>query len=146
MQAIDRVNDVRDQRRERRLRSRNEELDQENRVMRTRMRALEDELGREREARAQALRTMRGMKPETITTRRRGGVLRLALVGGTAYVMGAKAGRERYQELRAWWDRLRSRGPAIGSDGAEVRSGTAGGSTSLDRGRPMSGSTPARRW
>jgi hypothetical protein len=109
MDVMDRMSDVRDSWRERRLRSRNEDLDQENRTMRTRMHVLQDELEREREARSEILRAMQSMKPETIKVKRRGGFVRLLVVGGTAYVIGAKAGRERYEEIRRWWERLRSR-------------------------------------
>jgi hypothetical protein len=114
MDVMDRMGDVRDSWRERRLRSRNEDLDQENRTMRSRMHALHEELEREREARSEMLRALQGMKPETIKVKRRGGLVRLLVVGGTAYVIGAKAGRERYEEIRRWWERLRSR------DGAAI--------------------------
>ena len=144
MQVMDRMNDVRDTWRERRLRSRNEDLDQENRMMRSTMRTLQEELEHEREARSEILRAMQGMKPETIKVKRRGGLLRLIVVGGTAYVIGAKAGRERYEEIRAWWDRLRSRDAR--TDGTDPSTGDvaaragadedvdAGAVGSLDRG------------
>lgn len=134
MDVMDRMSDVRDSWRERRLRSRNEDLDQENRTMRTRMRALQDELEREREARSEILRAMQSMKPEAIKVKRRGGLVRLLVVGGTAYVIGAKAGRERYEEIRRWWERLRSR------DGAAIDHRDGDGSSDDDgavRARPL---------
>ena len=41
-----------------------------------------------------------------------GRIRRIVVLGagvGTAYVIGAKAGRGRYDELVAWWDRMRGR-------------------------------------
>lgn len=120
MHAMDRVSDLRDSWRERRLRMRNDDLDHENRAMRERMRALQDELEHEREARGKMMQTLENLKPQTVKVkRRRGGVLRLVVVGGTAYVLGAKAGRERYEELRGWWQRVRSRGTEAIDEGME---------------------------
>lgn len=33
----------------------------------------------------------------------------LSAAAGTAYVVGAKAGRERYEQIRRWWDDMRGR-------------------------------------
>lgn len=109
MRAMDRLSDAADSMRERRLRMKNESLDDENREMRSEVRALRKELDRERDARVQMLDALEKMSPEKITVRRRGGLLRLALIGGTAYVLGAKAGRERYEEIRRWWSDMRER-------------------------------------
>lgn len=122
MSMKERMSDVRDSLHERRLRARNEDLDHENRTMRTKMLALQDELEHEREARSEILRAMRSIKPEKVKVKRRGGLLRLVVVGGTAYVIGAKAGRERYEQIRQWFDGLRSRSVVNGGNEREASS------------------------
>jgi hypothetical protein len=109
MHAMDRLGDVADSLRERRLRMRAEGLDEENREMRTEVRTLREELDRERDARAQMLDALQRMGPSEVKVARRGGFLRLLAIGGTAYVLGAKAGRERYDEIRRWWTDMRER-------------------------------------
>jgi hypothetical protein len=44
-----------------------------------------------------------------VTAKPRGGLLRLVIVGGTAYVFGTKAGRDRYEQLRAWASSMKDR-------------------------------------
>ena len=41
--------------------------------------------------------------------KRRIGLFRVLVIGAAAYVLGAKAGRERYEQLRAWWQQAKSR-------------------------------------
>jgi hypothetical protein len=52
--------------------------------------------------------------------RRRGSRLRSVMVlgagVGAAYVVGAKAGRGRYDEIIAWWDRMRGRATEMQED------------------------------
>jgi hypothetical protein len=52
--------------------------------------------------------------------RRRGSRLRSVMVFGAgvgaAYVVGAKAGRGRYDEIVAWWDRMRGRATEMQDD------------------------------
>ncbi len=36
-------------------------------------------------------------------------LLRLVIVGGTAYVFGTKAGRERYEQIRTWASSMKDR-------------------------------------
>src|SRR5436190_1789725 len=43
--------------------------------------------------------------------RKRGGWIRTLLVAGAAYVLGTRAGRERYEQIRRSWSRLRNRTP-----------------------------------
>ena len=48
-----------------------------------------------------------------------GRIRRIVVLGagvGTAYVIGAKAGRGRYDELVAWWDRMRGRATEMQDD------------------------------
>ena len=45
----------------------------------------------------------------------------LSVAAGGAYVMGAKAGRERYEQLRTWWAERRNRGvDAVNGWGEDV--------------------------
>jgi phage-related minor tail protein len=109
MKVTNRLSDAADTLRERRLRMKAESLDDQNREMKTEVRALRDELDRERDARAQMLDAIRDIRPEKVKVKRRGGMLRLIVIGGTAYILGAKAGRERYEEIRRWWSEMRER-------------------------------------
>jgi hypothetical protein len=83
--------------------SQNEELKRKNRM-------LLDELERDRSERERVLDLL---EKATISakspTKRRGRFLRLLIAAGAAYVFGAKAGRERYEQIRGWWDRLMNR-------------------------------------
>ena len=44
-----------------------------------------------------------------VTAKPRGGLLRLVVVGGTAYVFGTKAGRDRYEQIRGWFSAMKDR-------------------------------------
>jgi hypothetical protein len=109
MKVTNRLSDAADTLRERRLRMKAESLDDQNREMKTEVRALRDELDRERDARAQMLDAIQRIRPEKVKVKRRGGMLRLIVIGGTAYILGAKAGRERYEEIHRWWSDMRER-------------------------------------
>lgn len=51
----------------------------------------------------------------------------LSMAAGGAYVMGAKAGRERYDQLRTWWSERRTNGVDRMNDwGEDVTSRTGG--------------------
>src|SRR5262245_16611451 len=41
--------------------------------------------------------------------KRRIGFCRVRIVGGAAYVLGAKAGRQRYEQIRSWWRKAKNR-------------------------------------
>jgi hypothetical protein len=76
--------------------------------MKTEVRALRDELTASATPRAQMLDALQH-KPEA-RRQRRGRMLRLVVIGGTAYDHpGAKASRERYEEIRRWWSDMRQR-------------------------------------
>jgi hypothetical protein len=53
----------------------------------------------------------------------------LAAAAGSAYVMGAKAGRERYESLRRWWTDMRGRADTMGEDAMGSSATGAQGST-----------------
>jgi hypothetical protein len=48
-------------------------------------------------------------KPKVVTVKKRAGLFRLAVVGGAAYLLGTRAGRERYDRFVQWARSMRSR-------------------------------------
>jgi hypothetical protein len=92
-------------------------LDRQRRRLDHQVEDLKVELDREREARRQLAGMMSDMEGRSMRSR---GTLRLLIVGGVAYVLGAKAGRGRYEEImtkgREMRDRMR--GAMATSDGS----------------------------
>ena len=75
-------------------------MDWRQRRLQHKMEALHGELEREREARralADAMGSIGGR------TKRSRGFLRLVLIGGGAYILGTRAGRERYDQMVGWF-------------------------------------------
>jgi hypothetical protein len=80
----------------------------------------------------------------------------LGAAAGSAYVIGAKAGRERYEQLRSWFDGMRHRGedaswadspgmasmPPGESSGTPNATGSSYGSSSTGSGSNTGSSTP----
>ncbi|MEX2273956.1 MAG: hypothetical protein WEA10_00105 [Actinomycetota bacterium] len=88
----------------------NERLSVENDVLRRELDRANDDRGRFLEA----LESLQ--RPTTTTTGRKHRLRRattLAIAAGSAYVIGAKAGRERYEQIRSWWDRTKGRGAEV---------------------------------
>ena len=82
---------------------------------------LEDELKRtrsERERLADALGRVRSdaAKPRSGRVRR---AVALGVAVAGAYVMGAKAGRERFEQIKDWWQRTSSKGMRAKDDVVE---------------------------
>jgi hypothetical protein len=79
-------------------------LDEENGRLRTELRMTRSELEREREREQSVLDALnRASERKTkVTAKPRGGLLRLIVVGGAAYIFGTKAGRARYDQISAW--------------------------------------------
>jgi hypothetical protein len=97
-----------------------ERLDEENDRLRTELRMTKSQLERERDRQQDVLDALnRASERKTkVTAKPRGGLLRLVIVGGTAYVFGTKAGRERYEQLRGWFSSMKDRmkDPLVGVD------------------------------
>jgi hypothetical protein len=97
-----------------------ERLDEENDRLRTELRMTKSQLERERDRQQDVLDALnRASERKTkVTAKPRGGLLRLVIVGGTAYVFGTKAGRERYEQLRGWFSSMtdRMKDPLAGAD------------------------------
>jgi hypothetical protein len=79
-------------------------LDEENDRLRTELRMTNSQLERERDRQQDVLAALnRASERKTkVTAKPRGGLIRLVVVGGAAYVFGTKAGRERYEQIRNW--------------------------------------------
>jgi len=87
-----------------------EELDRENARLRTELHAATEELGHERERAQEMMDLLRrrtdGVK---VKVKRRGGIVRTAIVGGTAYLLGTRAGRQRCDQSMGWVRRVGDR-------------------------------------
>lgn len=106
--------------RERRVEGRIDDLDRENVRLRTEVSQLRSDLDHERSL----LRTALGRRSRpTVVKKRRGGIVRTALVGGGAYVLGTRAGRERYDQLVEWFGRARSKALGDGDGFASAMDG-----------------------
>ena len=97
----------------------NARLDAENR-------ALHDESGRERGEIERLLAALEGLSAGTTSTtqpkpkrHRLRRTMTLAVAAGGAYVMGAKAGRERFEQIKDWWLRTSSKGMRAKDDTIE---------------------------
>lgn len=94
----DRMSDLGDRTRERIMHSRVEKLDRENERLRTEVGLLRDDLGEERGALKEALKVLEAPKV-TVKESRRPHLLRATVIAGTAYVLGTRDGRERYEQI-----------------------------------------------
>jgi len=129
------LGDVTDRIQEKRLHDKVEDLDKENGRLRAQVQLLSGNLQEERHEHDQLVDLLKA-KPTKVKVKRRVGILRVAAVGGAAYVLGAKAGRERYERIRTWFDEMR--GKAAGA-GEEAMSTVTNAASSKDQ--PSSGST-----
>jgi hypothetical protein len=104
--ARQKMGDMTDRMRERRMEGRLDDLDRENVRLRTEVSQLRSDLDHERSLLSDAMGGL-SRKPTVVKKKRRGGLLRTALVGGGAYLLGTRAGRERYDQIMGWVDRKR---------------------------------------
>ena len=98
----ERVSDLGERARERRTESRLDKFDRENDRLKQEVRMLRDDLQEERGSLERALDALKRDEHVTVhtkTPKRRGRVLRAIVIGGGAYVLGARAGRERYDQI-----------------------------------------------
>jgi hypothetical protein len=94
----DRVSDLGSRARERIVHSRMEKLDRENERLRTEVTILRDDLDEERGSLKDALKGLEAHQP-AVREDRKPHVLRTLLIAGGAYVLGTRAGRERYEQI-----------------------------------------------
>jgi hypothetical protein len=97
--------------RERRIESRLEDLDRENVRLRTEIDTLRSDLDREWQERKELLEPLRDRKRSKLVVkpRRRSGFMRLATVGLAAYVLGTRAGHERWEQIRGAFGRAKDK-------------------------------------
>jgi hypothetical protein len=92
--------------REQRADMRATRTDRRNRRLRADVEALRSELDRERDDREHLLDAIKEGPMHTSTS----GALKLVIVGGVAYLLGAKAGRARYEQIVSWARRMKDQG------------------------------------
>jgi len=95
---------MRERAKERREVARMESLDQQNVRLRDEVSHLRTRLEDDR-SEMEDLKDALKSSPKVVTVKKRTGLLRLAVVGGAAYLLGTRAGRERYDRFM---DRMRS--------------------------------------
>ncbi|MEX1265260.1 MAG: hypothetical protein WEE66_15265 [Actinomycetota bacterium] len=96
----DKVSDLGDRARERRTESRLDKVDRENERLKSEVKLLREDLHEERGSLEQALDALNKRETVTVKTKpRRGRLLRTAVIGGGAYLLGTRAGRERYDQI-----------------------------------------------
>jgi hypothetical protein len=93
------IHEMTDRLRDRRMQSRVSSLDRQNIRLRDEIAHLRTNLDGERTQREDLKEALR-RKPTIV--KKRGGLLRLVIVGGTAYLVGTRDGRERYDHIVAW--------------------------------------------
>jgi hypothetical protein len=101
--------------RERRIESRLEDLDRENVRLRTEIDTLRSDLDREWQERKELLEPLRDRKRSKLVVkpRRRSGFIRLATVGVAAYVLGTRAGHERWEQIRGAFGRAKDKAGSL---------------------------------
>lgn len=95
--------------REQRAEMRAGRADRRTERLKHRVDVLQNELDREREAREELVDLVRHEGLEGASSRR-GGTIAVLAVGGVAYLLGAKAGRARYEQIASWLRGARERG------------------------------------
>lgn len=112
MEITDRMGHVKDQLRQHRLEDRLEHAQRENVGLRAESEALKEEHG-DISKRLSAIERTVASRPRRHRLRR---LATLLTAGAGAYVLGAKAGRQRYDEIRSSIDRLTRKGRSTAQD------------------------------
>ena len=109
--TTDRITDVADRIRDRRSAARLENTEHENDVLRAELRALRADASRQRAEREELMDVLKegGAVRTNGKQKSRGGLFRLLIIGGGAYVLGTRAGRERYEQIVDWFGRMKAR-------------------------------------
>jgi hypothetical protein len=105
---VDRVSDLGDRARERMMESRLDKVDRENDRLKSEVRLLREDLHEERSSLQQALDALK-QDGKSKKPRRSGRLLRTIVIGGGAYVLGTRAGREQYDRITEKARSLRSK-------------------------------------
>jgi hypothetical protein len=83
-------------------------LDRQNMRLRDEVSHLKTRLEDER-SETEDLKDALRSSPKVVKVKKRGGFLRVVVIGGAAYVLGTRAGRERYDQLLEWTRSMRSK-------------------------------------
>jgi outer membrane murein-binding lipoprotein Lpp len=102
----DTIHDMTDRYRDRRMHARVNNLDRQNTRLRDEVAHLRSDLDDERTQREDLKAALRD-KPTVV--KKKGGLLRLLIVGGVAYLMGTRDGRERYNQIVTWARSVRAK-------------------------------------
>lgn len=100
--VAERMGDVGDRARERMTVARLDTMDRENDRLKHEVRLLREDLREERGSLTRALDALARNERVTVETKapkRRGRIVRTLVIGGGAYVLGTRAGRERYDQI-----------------------------------------------
>jgi len=134
MNMTHRVGEAANRLQRRRLEMKTDSLDRTNDDLERELRATRTQLDQERSTREQlldALTSAPAGKEKVVVKKRRGRLLRAVVIGGGAYVLGARAGHERYEQIKGWAagmrDRVQTRGDEL-DDASEWAPTTNGGS------------------
>jgi FtsZ-binding cell division protein ZapB len=103
-----------------------ESLERENDRLKVEVSALRDQSDRDADRMERILDSL----DEATTTPKKHRLRRLmtlSMAAGSAYVLGAKAGRERYDQLRSWWSERRTTGVDRMNEWGEDATARAGG-------------------
>jgi hypothetical protein len=86
--------------------------------------------------------------PKVVKVKKRGGLLRTAVVGGVAYFVGTRDGRERYDQIMSWFRSMRSKmernADEVSADVQTTASKISKEAESMTGTTPVSSGTPAR--
>ena len=111
-----------------------ESATERNERLRMKNELLSEELKQERSERDRILEALEKVGSQKKSHRMRGFFM-LSTAAAAAYVMGSKAGTERYEQLRSWWSDMRQRGngnmDAWAGQGRETASQTSQGMTRM---------------
>lgn len=98
----ERMGDLGDRARERMTETRLDRMDRENDRLKHEVRLLREDLREERGSLTRALDALARDEHVTVETKapkRRGRIIRTLVIGGGAYLLGTRAGRERYDQI-----------------------------------------------
>ena len=82
-------------------------LDRQNMRLRDEVSHLRTQLEDER-SETKDLKDVLRAEPKVVKVKKRPGLFRMAIVGGAAYVLGTRDGRERYNQIVSWFRSARS--------------------------------------
>jgi len=137
------LGDVTDRIQEKRLHGKVEELDRENTRLRAQVELMSGDLQQQRDEHEQLVGLIKA-KPAKVKVKRRGGFLRILAIGGAAYVLGAKAGKERYEEIRGWFASMRERAAGASEEAMSSATEAISSATSDTDSKAGSSTTPLK--